>query len=79
MLDDAVPVLFQCGSNLCRAFTQYFAPHHNHHIAWRQAVLIPAKAFPKQSFQAIPCNRCRNLFSSYRKPEARAVTGFLPD
>ena len=79
MLDDAVPVLFQCGSYLCRSFTQYFSPHHNHHIVWRQTVLISAKAVSKQAFQSIPVNRSRYLLSGYRKPEARAFTGFFPD
>lgn len=79
MLDDTVPVLFQSGSYLCRFSLQYFAPYHNHHVMWWQAVLVSAKTFPKQSFQAIAPGCLRHLFACYRKSEARAFTGFRAD
>ena len=79
MFDDTVPVLFQCGSNLCRLSLQNFAPNHNHHIAWRQAVLVLAKTFPKQSFQTITSDRFGHLLAGYRKSEARAFTGLFAD
>lgn len=79
MLDDTVPVLFQCGSNLGRFSFQYFAPNHNHHVAWRQAVLVVAKTFPKQSFQTITSDRLGHLLAGYRKSEARTFTGLFAD
>ena len=79
MLDDTVPVLFKCGSNLGRFSLQYFASHHNHHVAWRQAVLILAKTFPKQPFQTITSDRLGHLLAGYRKSEARAFTGLSTD
>ena len=79
MLDDTVPVLFQCGSNLGRLSLQYFASNHNHHVAWRQAMLVLAKTLPKQPFQTIPSDRLGHLLAGYRKSEARTFTGLCAD
>jgi len=77
LLDDAVPMLVQGCSDLCRFGCQYFTSHHNHHVSGRQPKLIPAKAFTKQSLQHIAFYRGRYLFPGDRKPEARALARFI--
>ena len=42
-------------------------------------MLLPAKALAEQSFQRVPFYRFLNLFSRYRKPEARAVARVFTD
>ena len=72
MLDDAVPVLLQSTSNLGRFGCQNLASNHNYHIPCRQAMLIPAKAFAKQSLKRIALNCSLYLLSGDRKAEAGA-------
>ena len=77
MLDDAVPVLLQGLSNLCRFSRQNFTSNHNYHIPCRQPMLIPAKAFAKQSFQRIALHRPGYLFPGNSESQARTVTRIL--
>ncbi len=79
MLDDAVPMLVQGFSNLCRVGCQYLTSNHNHHVPCRQTMLILAKTFTKQPLQRIALYRLRNLFPGNSESETRVASRFLSD
>ncbi len=77
MLDDAVPVLVQGISNLCRFNCQNFTSNHNNYVSCWQPMLISAKALAKKALQRIAFYRFRHLFPGNRKSEARIRTPIL--
>lgn len=79
MLDNAVPMLVQGFSNLCRVGCQYLTSNHNHHVSCRQTMLILAKTFTKQPLQRIALYCLRNLFPGYGESETRMATRFVSD
>ena len=79
MLDNAVPMLVQGFSNLCRIDCQYLTSNHTHHVSRRQTMLILAKTLSKQSLQRIALYRPRNLFPGYSESETRMASRFFSD
>ena len=53
---------------------QNFPSDHNDQVSGRQAILLFAKAFPKQTFQRVAFYRFLNLLSCNCESEARAQT-----
>ena len=79
MLDNAIPMLVQGFSNLCRIGRQYLTSNHNHHVSRRQTMLIFAKTLTKQPLQRIALYRLRNLFPGDSESETRVVSRFFSD
>ena len=79
MLDDAVPVLLQGISNLCRFSCQDLMPYHNHYVSCRQSMLVPAETFTKKPFQRVAAYRFSDLFPGDGKSEARAIARMFSD
>jgi len=78
LLDDAVPMLFEGGSDFFRTGKNYVTPNHDHQIPRRQSMLSLAKTLAKQPFEPISTNGFRYLFTRNRKSQTRALARFSP-